>query len=398
MVFQSISVCWRWIGFCFCLIGLGACGDASGSLPPTITAMRYEPLHPGNKIAVTFRLDAEDPDGIDSIELFIYEYALTEDEDGMPVGKARKGGQWGSVHKWSISPPTVTASESYTHAGGFPPESYVRYIFQVKNSAGYSRSEEWLFAAGDWPFPDTPVPILANGPPGKRVNLTFVADEDEAAYAGAKELLNDVKVLIFDGYHTNNAIEGDRRRYWQFYYSPDKGNVIKNASTQLLEVPESVRWAPVSTHAAIVHRRQDFVNFAVGEEFSADAGSLRASVHEAGHAVFGLADENPTGDHWHSEAPHHNNFDNEEAGKKYNEANNWDWDGEVANKVGCDSNGCWWKPEPAELQCIMAVTSPEILAFERSCNKRVKWYYQQLEPLGPHWLIRRLEKADSENQ
>lgn len=394
MVVQSISVCSRWIGFCVCLIGLGACGDASGGLPPTITAMRYEPLHPGNKIAVTFQLDVEDPEGITSIELFVFEYALTEDEDGMRVAKARDGGQWGSVEKWPISPPEVTASASYTHEPGFPPESYVRYIFEVKNSGKYSRSEEWLFAAGDWPFPDMPVPILANGPPGKRVNLTFVADEElEIA-----EMLKQLNGLIFDGYHTNNAIEGDRRRYWQFYYSLEKGNVIKNANTWLLKVPDPVEKGPISTHAAVVHNKAaPFQNWAEGEKFSADPGRPTSAVHEAGHAVFGLADEDPSGMRWLSEAPHHNNFTSEEDAKDYNEENGWSGD-DVECMSSCELPNSWWKPEPAELQCVMAVHhKDEMLAFERSCIQRVNWYYEQLEPLGPRWLIRRLKKIEPGN-
>lgn len=393
MVVQSISVCWRWIGFFVCLIGLGAC-SSDMVLPPTITTS-YGPLHPGNEKSVTFLVEAEDPAGITSIELFVYEYALTEDEDGMRVGKAREGGQWGSVQTWSISPPKVEASVSYTHAAGFPPESYVRYIFVVENSGKSKRSEEWLFAAGDWPFLDTPVPILANGPPGKRVNLTFVADEDEAAYEDAATLLEDLEVLIFDGYHTNNAIEGDRRRYWQFYYSPEKGHIDNSGGIQELTLPDTVKESQISTHAAIVHKRIDFINFAVGERFSADVGSLRASVHEAGHAVFGLGDEYIVGLQRVSSAPHHNNFTSEEDAKKYNEENGWD-DDEVP-KIGCEFGKCWWKPEPSELQCIMAVQSDEMLAFERSCIRRVNWYYEQLEPSGPRWLRKRLDRVESGN-
>ncbi|MDH3655142.1 MAG: hypothetical protein OEN21_12795 [Myxococcales bacterium] len=359
--------------------------------------MTYEPLHPGNKIVVTFELDAEDPGGITSIELFVYEYALTEDEDGMRVGKAREGGQWGSVETWSISPPKVTESVSYKYQSGFPPESYVRYIFQVKNSAGYSRSEEWLFAAGDWPFPDTPVPILANGPPGKRVNLTFVADEE--TYTDAAEMLGDLDGVIFGGYHTNNAIEGDRRRYWQFYYSLEKGQiddgVLSNGTIgkKVLDVPESVQESRVSTHAALVHKDDTInQNWAVGTKFGTHAEHPRVAVHEAGHAVFGLADEQIIGLHSVSSAPHHNNFSSEEDAKKYNEENGWDRN--EVQKIGCTRGKCWWKPEPAELQCIMAVADDKMLAFQRSCIRRVNWYYGQLEPLGPRWLINKLKQQN----
>jgi len=360
----------------------------SMTLPPTITTS-YGPLHPGNEVAVTFRVQAEDPVGITRVELYLYEYALTEDEDGMQVGKVRKGGQWGLVEEWSFSPPETTVSEAYTHSPGFPPESYVRYLFRVTNAGRSRRSEEWLFAAGDWPFPDTPVPILTNGPPGKRVNLTFVADE---TYPDAAAMLGDLEGLIFDGYQRNNAIRGDRRRYWQFYYSLEKGLIDDGISTdgsriiqtkKILDVPVSVKDARISTYAAVVHKDDSITNWAVGSMFGAHAERPGVAVHEGGHAVFGLADEYPGGMHWLSTAPHHNNFDSPAA---ENDAGENDLSDESLESI----EPGWWKP--SELQCIMDGDLQEMREFERSCIERVNWYYGQLEPLGSRRLMKVLEE------
>jgi hypothetical protein len=370
MVVQFVPTCRRWALLCIVPFVVGAC-SAGGELPQVTT--RYAPLHPGNETPVTFRITAEDPEGIKSIELYLYEYALLE-EDGDRVTVARENGQWGEAHTWTYpslptypSPP-LSVTESHTHEG-FPEASYIRYLVRATNADGDSQSEEWVFAAGDWPFGDDPIPILGNGPPGKRIDLCFVAQED---YKDSAAMLGDLEGLIFDGYHINNAIRGPNRKYWQFHYSPNTGR-ISDHMDQVMEIPDSVGDSGYIDHVAIIHTA-DIEDWAYMGNFGTEPQNIGTAVHESAHAAFGLKDEYGGFSLNTSTDPHHNVYDSRQAAEDYNESNGWP-PGDVE-----EIRDGWWRPEPSTLDCIMLDDRDEEMPdFARTCLARALWTYSQLE-------------------
>ena len=229
-------------GLVLLVAGLTACSG------PNVTT-RYTPLHPANNADVTFRVVASDT-GIASAELFLYEYELSV-QDGMQTATQRPGGTWGHVHTWNFPAGTNSIDESFTHTG-FPASSFVRYLFRVTDQESNSQSEDWYFAAGSWPFGNNPIPVLGNGAPAERIDVCFIADNTD--YADGRAMLGDLAGLIYDGYHTNNMIEGGFRNHWQFYYSPETGFISDFDTPPLvMTIPASVSGSPIIDHAAVIH-------------------------------------------------------------------------------------------------------------------------------------------------
>lgn len=241
----------------------------------------------------------------------------------------------------------------------------------MTNAAGSTRSEAWEFAAGDWPFDETPIPILANGPVGKRINICFVADKKDYT-EGPKMMLGDLESLIFDGYHTNNGIRGRNRQYWQFYYSPATGFLDEPGGTN--EIPDSVELAPIQYLVGIVHRT-DRVDWALPDQFFGTEWDHKGTaVHESAHTVFGLADEYASGGHWTSlSGPSHNNYLTKSGAEGHNVFNGWN-----AGEAEEIEEG-WWRPEPTSLVCVMWQDGKKQMRdFARTCLARTVWFYSQL--------------------
>ncbi|MGH8195654.1 MAG: hypothetical protein ACREQ8_14830 [Woeseiaceae bacterium] len=340
----------------------------AGCSYPSVTT-RYQPLHPGNNVDVTFRVDAGDGDGVEVARLYIYEHELSV-QNGMQTATQRPGGIWGLQQTWNYPTTPTSISETYTHSG-FPASSFVRYLFTVTDTENRTRSEEWWFAAGNWPFGNSPIPILGNGAPAERIDVCFVADNTD--YTNGAGMLPDLVGLVFDGYHVNNAIRGSWRKYWQFYYSPETGFISDFDTPPLtMTIPASVSGAAIIDHAAVIHTtvKRDWAS---GGNFGTEPTNIGTAVHESAHAAFGLSDEYSGGGHSTSSNPHHNNYSSQTDAENYNTANGW-----PASDVESIQPG-WWRPEPATLACIMLndgdATMPD---FERTCLARASWFYQQL--------------------
>lgn len=335
---------------------------------PNVTS-RYEPLHPGNNVNVTFQVDANDSDGIADVRLYIYEYELSI-QGGMQTATQRPGGTWGLQQAWGYAPAPTNVTETFSHPG-FPADSFVRYLFTVKDTENRTRSEEWWFAAGDWPFGNSPVPILGNGAPAERIDVCFVADRTD--YANGAAMLPDLEGLVFDGYHINNAIRGTRRKYWQFYYSPDTGFISDfDTPPLMMTIPASVSGSAIIDHAAVIHTtvKRDWAS---GGNFGTEPANIGTAVHESAHAAFGLSDEYAGGGHSTSSNPHHNNYSSEADAQDYNTDNGW-----PATDVE-NIEGTWWRPEPSGLACIMLDDGDAAMPdFERTCLARATWFYSQL--------------------
>jgi hypothetical protein len=333
---------------------------------------RYNPLHPNNNQAVNFRAIASDSDGIASAELFVYEYELYVGANGFQSARQRAGGTWGSVHTWNFHGHPTAIDETHNFAAGFPASSYVTYIVRVRDTLGSQASESWTFAAGNWPFGNSPIPLWGNGAPANRIDIAFVADRGD--YANAHDMMTDLDRLIFDGYHSNNGIKLGKK-YWQFYYSPERGSISDfDTPPRVMDVPASIATSGIIDSAAVIHTtvKRDWAS---GGNFGTEPGNRGTAVHESGHAIFGLSDEYAGGGHSTSTNPHHNNYNSRAAAETYNSANSWPTT-DVQN-----IEGSWWRPEPNTLNCIMLDDGDAAMPdFTRTCLNRVLWYYRQLEP------------------
>lgn len=333
---------------------------------------RYTPFHPANNSSIEFRVQASDRDGISRAELFVYEYELYVSSNNMASARRRTGGTWGIVHTWNYPAKPTNIDDTYTVAG-FPAESYITYIVQVTDDGNHQKSESWTFAAGDWPFGNSPIPIWVNGAPAERIDVAFVPDRDD--YANGRAMLPDLVQLIYDGYHTNNGVR-QGKKFWQFYYSPETGYIsdYDAGSPYTLDIPASVTNSTIIDHAAVIHTtvKRDWAS---GGNFGTEPNNRGTAVHESGHAAFNLADEYAGGGHFSSTSPHHNIYNSKAACENYNTSQGFP-------KSDCEQIGTttWWRSEPAADVCIMLndgdATMPD---FEHTCILRINWFYDQLE-------------------
>jgi hypothetical protein len=211
---------------------------------------------------------------------------------------------------------------------------------------------------------------LANGAPDERIDICFVSDEDD--YATARSMLGDLEELIFDGYHINNGVKLGKK-YWQFYYSPDQGDITDyDAPSRSMTIPSSVSSSSIIDHAAVIHS-STLRDWASGGNFGTEPFNIGTAVHESGHSAFNLKDEYAGGGHATSAEPHHNNYNSESTCDSYNTSNGWPAD-------DCENiEGSWWRPEPSSLACIMYNDGDAAMPdFERTCLFRIGWYYSKL--------------------
>lgn len=343
-----------------------------GCAGATTMTTRYKPLHPANNTAVEFAVKAQDDDGIGKAELFVYEYELYVASNGMHSARQRAGGTWGSVKVWNFPANPKEINEKHSFAAGFPASSFITYIMEVTDSKSNKKNEEWTFAAGDWPFGNTPIPLWGNGAPANRIDVAFVADKGD--YANARAMLGDLEPLIFDGFHTNNGVKLGKT-YWQFYYSPQRGSITDYDAgpPRILDIPASVTDSGIIDYGAVIHTtvKRDWAS---GGNFGTEPTNKGTAVHESGHAAFGLSDEYAGGGHWTSTDPDHNNYNSQASCQTYNTGNGWPA-ADCQNIV--DS---WWRPEPSASACIMLddqdANMPE---FARTCLSRIIWFYGELE-------------------
>lgn len=330
---------------------------------------RYSPLHPTDNASVEFDVTAKDSDGIEKADLYVFEYELFLN-NGMQSAQQRPGGTWGLVKTWNFPSNPTTIDEMHT-VSGFPAKSYITYIIEVFDTNGNKKNEEWTFAAGTWPFGNSPIPLWSNGAPAERIDVAFVADNTD--FTQARDMLDDLEYLIFDGYHINNGVK-EGKVYWQFYYSPQLGFISDYDSGVLnMDIPSGIDNSSIIDHAAIIHTsvKRDWAS---GGNFGTEPINIGTAVHESGHAAFGLSDEYSGGGHRTSNDPHHNNFNSQSDCETYNTANGWE-------ASDCENiEGSWWRPEPSSLKCIMHNDDDANMPdFERTCIRHVRWFYSELE-------------------
>jgi len=347
-------------------------GSLVAGCAPTKINTRYKPLHPANNTAVEFGIKAGDGDGISKVELFVYEYELYVSSTNMMSARKRNGGVWGLVKQWTYPSKPTSVDEKYSVAG-FPAGSFITYIVRTTDGRNNRTTESWSFAAGSWPFGNSPIPIWGNGAPAERIDVAFVADRDD--YSTARDMLGDLEQLIFDGYHTNNGVKLGKK-YWQFYYSPERGHISDyNAGPPYtLDIPASVSGSTIIDHAAVIHTtvKRDWAS---GGNFGTEPNNRGTAVHESGHAAFNLADEYAGGGHFSSSSPHHNIYGSKTDCENYNTSR-----GFPASDCEQIGSTTWWRSEPSADACIMFndgdATMPD---FEHTCILRAIWFYNQLE-------------------
>ena len=129
---------------------------------------------------------------------------------GFHIRATAAGRTWGSVRR-APNHPVGPNSINETHTvSGFPAESFISYIFEIEDKDGNRKNEEWSSRRGhalrQLPYPP------GNGAPANRIDVAFVADAEVPDPPQARDMLDELEGLDFDGYHrTNNGVKMEQQ-------------------------------------------------------------------------------------------------------------------------------------------------------------------------------------------
>ncbi len=291
----------------------------------------HSPMLPAKDVPVEFSLNASDENGIKKIELFIYEYELYVNEEGLPSKRKKTNGTWGMVNSWSYEEFTTNAAVDYKHQKGFADFANVEYIFRIINKTGFSSDRLAIFDAGESKWEKDKISLYATSRDAmkNRINICFVPDTD---YDGEwEQFVEDVEKMIYDGFHKNNKI-AERKDLWNFYCSKQfvDGRKIMRSPGDAEVYPKFLTEKEIQGIDAfgLVHATaysdgallDEHFDFLIGNMFTTEAYNLGTAVHEAAHAIFKLSDEYDQCACFHSAHASDNMFSSEEACMMFNKA------------------------------------------------------------------------------
>ena len=247
-----------------------ACSNA------TIIA-RHRPMHPTNSQAVTFEVSVTTGD---RATLSYERYALSTGAGGTHVQTLVEAET--EVKSCNPAGSSTTFTCTHTMPSAFPANSLITYTARAWDADGVSTAEIYSFAAGDYPWPDDPIPIRLKGDTASKLDAVFIPDTD-ITLASFRDQLDDVLELYF---------RYTEIRTWRglhnFYYSSRQGNYEE--SCNFTNPSNMANLLAVADTVAILHST-NLRDCRSGTRMSSEIDYDKTLIHETGHALFGLIDE-----------------------------------------------------------------------------------------------------------
>ena len=337
---------------------------------------RHSPMHVKNFQPVEFEFDISDNKMVKKVELYIYEYELFKDEQGLPSKRMREGGVWGLVQTWEWKFPRIDVDQDFAYNKGFPPESNVEYMFRVYNVEDEMTERFAMFDAGTSPWDQDKILLYAASrqPLSKTINVCFFADIDyKQNWDG---FIEETERLIYEGYHANNMIN-ERKELWGFYYTKQEAD----GYNMLFEPENEASYPPFMKNTLITgidafgllhnseyidrtYFRSSF-NFLSSNMFTSESHNWGTAVHETAHAVFRLSDEYNGCVCFEAERGA-NMFESATACEEFNRENNFS--NPECNIIAGHDNQAWFSPE----RRVIFKTEEECWEYNRANNLPIK--------------------------
>jgi hypothetical protein len=212
--------------------------------------------------------------------------------------------------------------------------------------------------------PEGCVPVIVRGAVSQKIDVLFVPTQ-ETRYNDMQQFRDDVIAAIEGTFYANPTI-APRRAALNFWYLRERADFEAPGIAHLCKRHETPAWQDLCPHAdfaAILHDG-DCRDFSRGGLISAEYDAHGTLLHEAGHALFGLADEYDDGpgcltDYFPGSPYHHfphNIFrrDFQCEGATYNDPADCveftsclDSDDELFERFQWFDADGWWKAQPA---------------------------------------------------
>lgn len=216
------------------------------------------PLNPDANAPVTYTATASDPNGIAQIRIIVN----------------------GNVAKTCATGETLCAVTLVSTA---PNGSIVSYAADATDGQGNkTRVGDYFYGVGDL-HPIWAPARLTERPHTEAIDLCFVMDAD---YDGDFTLFqSDAYDKIHNRLFETDGVKTNTDKY-NFYISRTEVNAGKCGV-----IPDFMEIVGSQCDAFAVLHRQKFRDCTSGDNFSAEGFETKSFVHEAGHAIYGLADE-----------------------------------------------------------------------------------------------------------
>lgn len=165
----------------------------------------------------------------------------------------------------------------------FPANSLIQFKATAYCPQGNAASETYSFAAGDYPWPDDPIPIRVKGDTANKLDVVFIPDTD-ITVTNFRDQLDEVVENLYFKY----GIIKSWRGYYNFYYSSIQGNYEELC--QFVNPTNMANLNVVADAVAILHTT-GLRDCRSGNLISSEINYDKTLLHETGHVLFNLQDE-----------------------------------------------------------------------------------------------------------
>ncbi len=263
---------------------------------------KHSPLHVANFKTVNFQVKATDHQGITKVELYIFEYQLFKNPQGLPSKKKSENRIWGLANTWNLDGKKQTVDLNFEYQKGFASHSNVEYVFKIINSKNELTERFAMFDSGASPWTNDKILLYSTTrqPMNATINLCFFPDIDFKK--DWNKFLIETEKLIYDGYHENNMIS-NHKDLWNFYYTRQEADgyeMLINPGNENA-YPTFMKDNMISGIDAFGMLHQDeypdrtyfrtSFNFLASNVFTTEVYNYGTAVHETAHAIFRLSDE-----------------------------------------------------------------------------------------------------------
>ncbi|UCF70182.1 MAG: hypothetical protein JSW49_08260 [candidate division WOR-3 bacterium] len=254
------------------------------------TMPMHDPIYPTKGADIVYSLDVWAYNGVANVKLYERVYSLDAS------GSISFGAEM-LIHEWDPPGTPNSTTLEYKKVGGYAANSLIRYRFLVKDKLGNTRSHHVIFAIDPFPFTAHPAPVYVQGDINHVFDVVFIPDTDITDMAVFR---SHCRSMILDAIFAENTIDHWWNRQFNFFINPDRGTATDaNRISQDGLHQKPANWANLSfAEVKVIMHQNDLRDYAYGKLFSTEQQNRGTMMHEAGHAMFHLADEYPGGSHW----------------------------------------------------------------------------------------------------
>lgn len=250
-----------------------------------ITLALHDPIYPTGSETVTYTLDKASAGSINSASLYVQVSTINSS------GTVTSPGSETLLQTWT-SPPGNLA---FTTTSGYGNNRLVAYRWEVI-SPEQSKTYKVTFATRPYPVANMAAPVYCQGDPDDVSDLVFIPDTD---ITNMNNFYANCRGAILESFFDEPKTRFWRRQF-NFYINPLRGTAT-DYDRRTIDGPHQVPSNNANLSFAegrVLMHQNNLRDYSSGGLFSTEMQNRGTILHEAGHALFDLADEYNSGVHW----------------------------------------------------------------------------------------------------